>query len=114
MGLLWMKHLRIHISNNFSVNAEKVIKKSKFTPHSLYGSYATELWCSIYLGVIRAKTTTRYTHIISDALINVTSPFDKMMAQMNKEITNKGQPPQIFILLIINILRLKFLVWGGI
>ncbi len=69
--------------------------------HMLRHSFATHLledgWDIRYIqelmGHRSIKTTTRYTHIISDALNNVLSPFDKMMEQMNRGISNKGQSP---------------------
>lgn len=82
----------------------KTLKKAALTAgiqrrvhiHMLRHSFATHLledgWDIRYvqelLGHRSIKTTTRYTHIISDALKNVKSPFDKMMEQLNK-----GQAP---------------------
>ena len=97
------------IGKPYSVTSmAKVLKKAALSAgiqrrvhiHMLRHSFATHLledgWDIRYIqelmGHRSIKTTTRYTHIISDALRNVTSPFDKMMAQMNKEITNKGSP----------------------
>ena len=32
------------------------------------------------------------------ALKNVTSPFDKILTQTNREITNNGSPPKVYII----------------
>jgi site-specific recombinase XerD len=69
--------------------------------HMLRHSFATHLledsWDIRYIqelmGHRSIKTTTRYTHIISDALKNVKSPFDKMMDQLNHLTSQQGLSP---------------------
>ena len=69
--------------------------------HMLRHSFATHLledgWDIRYIqelmGHRSIKTTTRYTHIISNALNNVLSPFDKMIEQLNKGISYNGLSP---------------------
>ncbi len=93
------------IGKPYSVTSmTNVLKKAAVTAgiqrrvhiHMLRHSFATHLledgWDIRYvqelLGHRSINTTIRYTHIISDALKNVKSPFDKMM-----EYTHKGQAP---------------------
>ena len=45
------------------------------------------------LGHRGIKTTERYTHIISDALLTVTSPFDRLVSETGFMSLNNRPPP---------------------
>lgn len=69
--------------------------------HMLRHSFATHLleegkdirYVQELLGHVSIKTTERYTHIISDALNTVVSPFDRMIAETGALLKTKSQPP---------------------
>ncbi|MDG5800675.1 tyrosine-type recombinase/integrase [Marinilabiliaceae bacterium ANBcel2] len=69
--------------------AKSACIKRKVHMHMLRHSFATHLleegrdvrYVQELLGHKNIKTTERYTHVVSDALLNVASPFDRMVAQ---------------------------------
>src|SRR5690554_5462563 len=64
--------------------------KRKVHMHMLRHSFATHLleegrdvrYVQELLGHKSIKTTERYTHVVSDALLNVASPFDRMVPKL--------------------------------
>ncbi|WP_025007211.1 tyrosine-type recombinase/integrase [Marinilabilia salmonicolor] len=75
--------------------------KRKVNLHMLRHSFATHLledgkdirYVQELLGHKNIKTTERYTHIISDALLNVTSPFDRMISETGFQGPGNRPPP---------------------
>ena len=69
--------------------------------HMLRHSFATHLledgWDIRYIqelmGHRNIKTTSRYTHVVNDALSSVKSPFDKMIEQSRGGYTGNGSSP---------------------
>lgn len=75
--------------------------KRKVHMHMLRHSFATHLleegrdvrYVQELLGHKSIKTTERYTHVVSDALLNVASPFDRMVAQTGFAGKKPHSPP---------------------
>ena len=75
--------------------------KRKVHMHMLRHSFVTHLleegrdvrYVQELLGHKSIKTTERYTHVVSDALLNVASPFDRMVAQTGFAGKKPHSPP---------------------
>lgn len=89
------------MSNVLKNMAKSAGIQRKVNLHMLRHSFATHLledgkdirYVQELLGHRSIKTTERYTHIISDALANVISPFDKMVSETGFLVPGNRPPP---------------------
>ncbi len=96
-----VKYSTSSMSNTLKKMAKDAGIKRNVHLHMLRHSFATHLleegkdirYVQELLGHRSIKTTERYTHIISDALTTVASPFDRIISESGFNITKKPNPP---------------------